>query len=139
MDSMLELARERNINVIVNNMLGHGVDGIYLEEGNNMTIGINKDIISNTSYARCVLAEELGHHFTTVGSCIPKMYFSYADRAIIDKAEYKAMKWACNYLIPENELLDALRDGLYELWELAEYFTVTDEFMQFRIKLFRGE
>lgn len=140
MDTMLALAEERYIAVHFSNDLGNGIDGIYMEKpGLPQIIGINKRILSNTRYARCVFAEELGHHFTTVGDHVPKEFYCYAQRLVIDREEYKAMKWACMYLIPENDLLDSLRDGLCEIWELAEYFRVTDDFMKFRIKLFRGE
>ncbi len=140
MDAMLALAEERFIKVHYSNNLGNGIDGIYIEErGIPPIIGINKRILSNTRYTRCVFAEELGHHFTTVGDHVPKEFYCYAQRVVIDREEYKAMRWATNYLIPENDLLDCLRDGLYEIWELAEHFRVTDDFMRFRIKLFRGE
>ena len=68
------------------------------------------------------MAEEIGHHFTSSGEPVVKRRFSSSDRLTIDKIEYKALRWAANYLVPENSLLDALRDGLCEVWELAEEF-----------------
>lgn len=57
-----------------------------------------------------MLAEELGHHFTSAGFGIPKQFYNYSERLVITGIEYKALRWAANYLIPENDLLDALRD-----------------------------
>lgn len=85
---------------------------------------------------RCVLAEELGHHFTTVGQCIPKQFYNYGTRLATSKAEYKALRWAANYLIPEDHLLDVISSGLYEPWELAEHFNVTEKFAAFRLRVF---
>lgn len=49
------------------------------------------------------------------------------------------MRWAVNYLMPENDLLDVIGSGLYEPWELAEHFNVIEEFAKFRLRLFRAK
>jgi hypothetical protein len=46
------------------------------------------------------------------------------------------MRWAAEYLFPENDLLDVIGSGLYEPWELAEYFNITEKFAVFRLRLF---
>ena len=84
---------------------------------------------------RCVLAEELGHHFTSAGERMPKRHHSMQDRLSIDKCEYKALRWAANHLVPENDLLDVVSEGLCEIWELAEQFDVTEDMMRFRLRL----
>lgn len=85
---------------------------------------------------KCVFAEELGHHFTTVGQCIPKQFYNYGARLATSKAEYKALRWAAEYLVPENDLLDVIGSGLYDPWEIAEHFTITEELATFRMRLF---
>jgi len=67
---------------------------------------------------------------------MPKEFYNYAARQHIDKAEYKALRWAANYLISDNALLDALREGLDGVSTLAEYFMVTPEIVRLRLKLF---
>lgn len=102
-------------------------------------IGLDVSLLNNTRFLRCVLAEELGHHFTTTGDAIPRTYFHYARRLYISKIEHKALRWGANYLIPNHELQKALARGLQEVWELADHFDVTEEFMQFRLKLLQQE
>jgi hypothetical protein len=34
------------------------------------------------------------------------------------------MRWAAEYLVPENDPLDVIGSGLYEPWELAEHFNI---------------
>ena len=46
------------------------------------------------------------------------------------KHENRADKWAIQRLIPLPELDAARADGHTELWELAEYFGVTEDFMR---------
>lgn len=70
------------------------------------------------------LAHELGHCVT--GS----FYNQYSDFDCRQRHENKADKWAIKHLIPVNDLDDAITDGCTEIWELAERFGVTEQFMQ---------
>ncbi len=87
------------------------------------------------AYFRCVLAEELGHHFTTVGSRVPRTYFHYRDRLEISRAEYRALKWAAKWLVPKDKLMQIYKKGIVEVWELAEHFNVTEQMVVFRLQL----
>jgi Zn-dependent peptidase ImmA (M78 family) len=98
-------------------------------------IGLNKHLAKNTPHLRSVLAEELGHHFTTVGDRIPKTYFNRRQLLEISRAEYRAMKWAALFLIPKKPLMHAIHTGAKEKWELAEHFNVTQKVIEFRLKL----
>lgn len=98
-------------------------------------IGLTNSLFENRPHFRCVLAEEIGHHFTTSGMAIPKTYFRYRDRLVVSKSEYRAMKWAAQHLIPFDKLREAVRYGIYERWELAEYFDVTESMVDFRLHL----
>lgn len=49
---------------------------------------------------------------------------------LVEKHEYKADKWAIRRLIPEEQLDEAVASGCTELWQLAEHFGVTEEFMK---------
>jgi len=44
-------------------------------------------------------------------------------------------KWQVFYLIPEEKFLEAVRRGITEIWELAEYFDVDEEVIRSYIKL----
>jgi len=90
---------------------------------------------NDTCLFRTVFSEELGHHFTSVGHALPKEYYNYADRLVISKAEYKAMRWGANFLMPISQLIYAAKEGNKEIWQIADYFTVTEEFVKFRLSL----
>jgi Zn-dependent peptidase ImmA (M78 family) len=133
---LLWIANKENI-IVEYTKLKYSIRGFYCKEpGCLPVIGLDDSLYSDHRLHRCVMAEELGHHFTSVGELIAKKHYSLQDRLSIDKIEYKALRWAANYLIPENDLLDAIKEGLYENWELAEHFDVTDTFMGFRMRLF---
>lgn len=70
------------------------------------------------------LGHELGH--CTTGS----FYNRFAKRDVIQKHENRADKWAIKKLISADELDDAVAEGHTEIWDLAEYFGVTEDFMR---------
>ncbi len=87
------------------------------------------------AYFRCVLAEELGHHFTTAGQRIPRTFFHYRNRLEVSAAEYRALRWAAEWLMPRDKLTRALRRGVAQVWELAEFFNVTEQMAAFRLQI----
>lgn len=116
------------------------LEGIYIAIPDlPPVIGISSNLFECSPRFRCVLAEELGHHFTTVGDVLPKKYFHYRDRLTVSRAEYRALKWAAEYLVPEDKLQEAFRTGWLEKWKLAELFNVTEEMMCFRLGLPKEE
>jgi len=116
------------------------VRGLYwAPQGIPPVIWLDKSLEYNHRLLRCVMAEELGHHFTTAGDCLCRTYFNYRDRLAVSRAEYRALRWAAEYLIPKKRLHKALRAGNDTLWGLAEIFDVTEEMMRFRLEGHVGE
>lgn len=110
------------------------VNGFYYhEDGLRPTIGIAKRISDNTPLYTCVLAEELGHYYTSAGQGLPVKGFSYSQRLDINRAEYIAQKWAALKLMPAEKVRQALASGIREIWELAEEFGVTESLVRFRM------
>lgn len=70
------------------------------------------------------LTHEMGH------CCTGNFYNIFATHDIRQKYENKADKWAVNYLIPKADLNRAVAEGHTELWDLAEHFNVTEDFMK---------
>ena len=70
------------------------------------------------------LGHELGHCMT--GS----FYNRYATCDVRRKHENRADKWAINQFVSEQELDEAIADGHTEMWDLADYFHVTEVFMR---------
>lgn len=95
-------------------------------------IAIRKDI--DTSIEKtCVLAEELGHHHTSVGCILDQT--DAGNR----KQERQARLWGYNKLIGLNRLIDAYEHGCQNRYELAEYLEVTDEYLHDCIECYRDK
>ena len=73
---------------------------------------------------KCVLAEELGHYYTTVGNILDQT--NTANR----KQERRARVWAYNEMISLSDLVDSYKDGCRSRYEIAEHLGVTEEFLQ---------
>ena len=87
--------------------------------------------IETTAQERVHLAHELGHCET--GS----FYNVYSSLDVREKQEKRADLWAVSRLVPADEFINVLTSGLVEIWELAEYFNVTEEFIHKAIEIYK--
>ena len=92
-------------------------------------IYLRKDM--NTTEKACVLAEELGHYYTTVGNIL--------DMSVVSnrKQERQARLWAYNKQIGLTGLIRAYEAGCTNRYETAEYLEVTEEFLEECIQCYR--
>ena len=95
-------------------------------------IAIRQDITTTTEKS-CVLAEELGHHYTSVGNILDMT--SAANR----KQERQARFWAYNKQIGLIGLVRAFEHGCQNRFEIAEYLEVTEEFLEECIECYRNK
>ena len=87
-------------------------------------IAINKEKLPDTAEEKTCIAHEMGHIET--GS----FYNIYSPCDIRQRHENRADKWAIRRMISEDDLDNAIAEGYTELWELAEHFNVTEDFMR---------
>lgn len=86
-------------------------------------IAIRKDM--NTSAEKsCILAEELGHYYTTTGNILDQ------SKTENRKQERRARLWAYNKMITLSKLAEARKSGCRNRYEIAEYLNVTEAFLQ---------
>ena len=95
---------------------------IQTEQG--CVIGMDKGVCDCYTQERTHLAHELGHCLT--GS----FYNAYTVHDVRHRHEVRADTWAIQTLIPAEKLDEAIASGCTEMWELAEHFGVTEEFMR---------
>ena len=87
-------------------------------------IGIDRHKLKHAPERAVHLAHEIGHCETDAFYC---MYSPLVRR---ERLERKATVWAIRHLIPKRKLKEAISQGICEEWELAEYFSVTREFVR---------
>ena len=93
-------------------------------DGTHCAIMMDPSKLLTEAEQRRTLAHELGHCVT--GS----FYNRYAKLDLRQKHENRADKWAIDRLVPADALAQAVASGHTELWDLAEYFDVPEEFMK---------
>ena len=121
--ALYDFARQQNIEVISFPMEKNGSMSIMLEDG-SCVVGMDESVRDGQVQERVHLAHELGHCAT--GS----FYNIYAAIDHRQRHENKANKWAIQKLIPVDDLDDAVVEGCHEIWELADRFGVTEDFIR---------
>ncbi len=97
-----------------------------LDIDSNLFIGIDDRIMQSRAEERVHLAHELGHCMT---GAFYSLYSPIDNRGYCER---KANDYAIKKLIDEDELRKIIKEynGEIGIWELAEHFDVTEDFMR---------
>jgi len=121
--NLYAFAKEQNIEVFPYPLPKTGSLS-FMEDNGSCYIGMEDSIRDGDVQERVHLGHELGH-------CVTGSFYNI--HAAVDcrrRHENKADKWAVQTLIPVEELDTAIAEGCTEVWELAERFGVTEEFIR---------
>ena len=119
---MFRIAREAGIRVEYCHLPLN--DSISAPDRDGDFVLLDYSLIGAGPTERVHLAHEIGH--CTTGS----FYNRHTPFDIRQKHENRADRWAIKKLVPKDDLDDAIACGITEPWELAEYFSVTEDFMK---------
>lgn len=120
---LYDIAREQNIEVVEWPLHQNGSISLMDDDG-NYVIGIDESVMDGDALERVHMGHELGH-------CMTGSFYSI--HTAVDcrrRHENRADKWAIKQLIPVDDLDQAVADGHSEIWDLAEHFGVTEQFMK---------
>ncbi|MEX5651158.1 ImmA/IrrE family metallo-endopeptidase [Staphylococcus cohnii species complex 1658] len=108
----------RNLNVVETNMLPSFQSGMYY----------NNEIYINSNRSNAVkletLAEELAHHKLTYGNITDQTQFNNR------KFEGYARRYAMEQIVSLQGIIDAFRHNCHNLYEMANFFEVSESFVQ---------
>ena len=123
LQALYDQAEEQNIEILPYPLPQTASMALELENG-LCCIGMDYGLLEDPRDQLVHLSHEMGH-------CMKGAFYNrYAKMDLRQKQENKADKWAIQRLIPVEALDDAVAAGHTQIWELAEYFGVTVEFMQ---------
>lgn len=97
---------------------------LSFEDSQKKYIVMDESDMTESERKTC-LAHELGHCMTGA------FYRAYSPLETRSRCEYKANMWMIENLMPKNEVEKAFSMGIVEVWELAEYFGVTEDTVRF--------
>lgn len=124
-EELLILADSENLIVKEKNIPGYG-GRIYKNR-----IAINRSLPTQAEKS-CVLAEELGHHYTTVGNILDQTKVNNR------KQEYRARLYGYNLKIGLVGIVHAYEAGCQNLYEMAEYLDVTEDYLREALACYRS-
>ena len=127
--ALYDFARQQNIEVIRYPMKENGSMSLMMDNG-SCVIGIDESVLDGGVEERTHMGHELGH-------CATGSFYSI--HTAVDcrqRHENRADKWAIRRLIPLSDLDEAIAAGCCELWELAEWFGVTEQLIRKAVCLY---
>lgn len=123
------LAEQQNIEVIDTALPENGSLSLMNDSG-KCYIGIDESVMDGHALELVHMGHELGH-------CLTGSFYNRHTRFDVrQRHENRADKWAVTHLIPVDDLDEAVADGCCEIWELAERFGVTEQFMRKAVCLY---
>lgn len=114
-------ARAERQNIAVDDVPMRAIASASFPQG---WIALDSSKIESQAAEKVTLAHELGHIET--GS----FYNIYSPFDLRAKHERHADRRAIQMLVPNDALINAIKGGITEPWELAEYFEVTESFIR---------
>ncbi len=128
-EKLLDNAEKNNITVIENYPLeSKRLKGLYCDG----VVALGKNMETDAEKA-CILAEELGHHYTAVGDIV--LQSSAANR----RQEMRGRIHAYDRLVGLHGILNAYRHHCQSFSETAEYLNVTEDFLRDAISYYKGK
>lgn len=117
-EKLLEEAYIDNVDVVEYNFESERIKGLYCDG----TIALSKKIDTSIEKS-CILAEELGHHHTSLGNIIDMQSVQNI------KQERQSRVWAYDELIGLTGLIRAFERCCQSRYEVADFLGVTEEFL----------
>lgn len=117
-EELLEEARQQDITVMEDyDLSGTRIKGLYCDS----FVALSSDLETEKE-KNCILAEEIGHHYTAVGDMLDQSLT--ANR----KQEMKGRILAYERLVGLHGIVETYRRHCQSVSECAEYLEVTEEF-----------
>lgn len=126
-EELLGEAAAEGISIDENYTFSGKTSGLYVD--NNIALSSS---LKTTDEKACVLAEELGHHHTTVGNIVDLTSSGN------QKQERQARVWAYNKQIGLKGLISAYEHKCSNRHDTAEFLEVTEEFLQEALDYYCG-
>ncbi len=124
-EELEQLAFEEGVPVDYVNFRSERLSGLYIDGSVALKSGMTSTKTADT------LAEELGHHYTTVGNILDQTNLEAR------KQERAARIWAYNLRIPLLDLVKAYKAHCRNTFEVAEYLDVSEDTLKEALEFYR--
>ncbi|MBF8418914.1 ImmA/IrrE family metallo-endopeptidase [Bacillus coagulans] len=124
---LLKEADQEGVEVKEKKLKSENIKGLYGDK----TIWINH----NLSWVEkgCVLAEEMGHYYTTYGDILDQNMVTNR------KLEKLARNWAFERLVSLEKIIQAYDFGAINCFEIADFLNVTEQFLLNSLQYYKSK
>ena len=126
-EQLYQKAIDSGIDVFDYQFKSDNIKGLYCD-GN---IALSKNL-KTSAQKKCILQEELGHHFTSCGNIID------LQDVVARKQEHKARVWAYKNELDMMCLVRAYKAGCKNRFEIAEYLNITESFLEDALNYYKS-
>ena len=119
LEELEQLSSDNDIYLFYKNFKSEKIKGLYADG----IIALSNNLF-NDAERSCILAEEVGHYFTSSGNILNNSDQNAA------KQELKARRYAHDLLIDYDLLYQAKLTGCSNIAEVAECLGITEEFLK---------
>lgn len=127
-EELQDTACKDGIDVVDYSFKSDRIKGLYCDN----TIAISKKLKTQAEKS-CILAEELGHHYTSSGDILEQT------DVMNRKQEYRARLYGYNLKIGLTGLIRAYESGCRNFYEMAEYLDATEEYLKEAIDCYKSK
>ena len=131
LETLQEEASDNGIGIEIHKLSGDMKGFYYSSTITSPSITIDLSVRTQKEET-CIMAEELGHHYTSYGNLI----LEKMDKYIVRKQEEQAKRWAVYRLVRIDDFIKAFKVGVHNKYEVAEYLDITEEFLDKTIEVY---
>jgi hypothetical protein len=128
LDNLLAEAEQEGVEIVDRRLKGR-YRALYIDS----TITINTRFRRTRKKLTELIAEELGHHYTSSGNILDQRDIRKRKQELVARA------WAYQRLIPLSGLINAYCDRISGRTDLADYFDVPEKFFQEAIDYYKSK
>ncbi len=147
LDYLILMVEGLNIRLIYRDLNKNNVGLLGEADASNRTITLDCSLVDYPREHKSVLAEEIGHVlYPPRPGHIAYHARGYYDtdhiercniRATVAQDERMALDWATGVLMPDVEFWRVVEEGENTLWQLADWFEVTEWFVRIKVGYIR--
>ena len=117
--------KENQVDVIP--YIGCPQPGATLRDGSYYAVFLDFSKIMTTRLLKGVCCHELGHAATGALHKVDSPF------ELVERNEYRAKRWTAENYLTQEDFRCAFQDGCTELWQLAEYFDLPENDIQWAL------
>ena len=96
-------------------------------------MAVDRKQIASAAEEATLIAHELRHYYTGY------LYSADSPLQTRERCEYRANAWAFRAICPVERIKEAIKNNGENLWEIAEYLGLPEEFVAAAIEYYKGK